>query len=197
MNLQKMPRIVPLPREEWTDEARDVFAYWEGPEARENGSRSNTMMTLANHPALAMASLDLGKYFMLGSTLGARQLKLIVLRVAHRYGSTYQWAHNSLGAKQVGITPSEIDAVKVGPTDPSWSDGDRSLIIAIDGTCDGGKFDASTWERLAATFDRKQIMDIIHATGYFTMVAWGLVAMGVELEPDFEAFSKNRAKPAD
>ena len=45
-----------------------------------------------------------------------------------------------------------------------------------------------------ARFDRRFAMDLIHATGYFTMVAWGLVAMGVEVEPDFADFSKNRAK---
>ena len=84
------PRIAPLPREERTDEARDVFGFWEGDKARENGSWSNAMMTLANHPKLALASLDLGRYFILGSTLTARQQKIIVLRVAARTDSTYQ-----------------------------------------------------------------------------------------------------------
>lgn len=192
-----MPRIYPLPHAEWTEAARDVFGYWEGPMARENGSRSNTMMTLANHPPLALASLDLGKYFMLSSTLSARQQKMIVLRVAHRYGSPYQWAHNSLGALQVGITAEELDALTRDASDPLWSQADRALLLAIDGTGDGGKFDEQTWQMLIQVYSRQQLMDIIHATGYFTMVAWGLIAMGVELEPDFKDFSKNQAKPAD
>jgi hypothetical protein len=37
-------------------------------------------------------------------------------------------------------------------------------------------------------------VDLIHAAGYFSMVAWGLVAMEVEVEADFAEFSKNRAK---
>jgi 4-carboxymuconolactone decarboxylase len=189
------PRIPPLPREMWTEEARDVFAYWEGDEARANGSRSNTMMTLAQHPALAMASLDLGKYFMLHSSLSAQQIKLIILRVAHRYGSTYQWTHNSLGAKQVGITDAEVEAVKAGPADPLWSADDRALLAAVDAVNAGGRVD-DIWDDLARRFDTRFIMDLIHATGYFTMVAWGLIAMGVEVEPDFAEFSANRAKQA-
>lgn len=189
-----MPNIPPLPREEWTDAAREVFAYWEGEEARENGSRSNTMMTLAQHPALAMASLDFGKYFMLGSTLSARQVKLIILRVAHRYGSTYQWTHNSLGALQVGITEAEIAAVRDGPDAAIWSAEDRALLKAVDATGNGGRFDEATWAELSGLFDKRQIMDVIHAAGYFTSVAWSLIAMGVEVEPDFAEFSKNRAK---
>jgi len=42
--------------------------------------------------------------------------------------------------------------------------------------------------------DLRTVMDLVHAVGYFTMVAWGLVAMGVEVEPDFAQFSQNRAK---
>lgn len=188
------PRIPPLPREEWTDAARDVFAYWEGDEARENGSRSNTMMTLAQHPRLALASLDFGKYFMLESRLSARQIKLVILRVAHRYGSIYQWTHNSLGAKQVGITDEEIEAVKSGPDAPVWTREDRALLGAVDSVNAGGRFDDAVWLELTSLFDRRFIMDLLHATGYFTMVAWGLVAMGVEVEPDFAEFSMNRAK---
>jgi alkylhydroperoxidase family enzyme len=188
------PRIEPLPRAEWTDEAREVFAYWEGEEARANGSRSNTMMTLAQHPALAMASLDYGKFFMLSSSLSARQIKLIILRVAHRYDSHYQWTHNALGAKQVGVTDAEIEAVKTGPEAAIWSEDDRLLLEAVDATGSGGRFDDALWSRLSARFDRRFIMDVIHATGYFTSIAWGLIAMGVELEPDFAEFSQNRAK---
>lgn len=187
-------RIPPLPRDEWTDEAREVFAYWEGDEARANGSRSNTMMTLAQHPALAMASLDFGKYFMLNSTLSARQIKLIILRVAHRYGSVYQWTHNSLGALQVGIRQDEVEAVRIGPEAHLWSPGDRVLLAAVDAVGNGGRIDDAAWGALVAHFDKRVVMDLIHATGYFTMVAWGLIAMGVEVEPDFADFSKNRSK---
>jgi len=39
-------------------------------------------------------------------------------------------------------------------------------------------------------------MNVIHATGYFTMAARGLVAMGAQLEPDSASFSRNMAKSA-
>lgn len=187
-------RIGPLPREEWDDAARGIFAYWEGDEARENGSRSNTMMVLANHPALAKASLNLGRHFMLESALSARQIKLIILRVAHRYNSVYQWTHNSHGARQIGMNDTEIEAVKAGPQAAIWSIEDRLLLSAVDATNAGGAIDDALWNQLAATFDKCFIMDLIHAAGYFIMVAWTLVALQVEIEPDFADFSQNRAK---
>lgn len=188
------PRVPPLARADWTDEARDVFAYWEGPPAREAGSRSNTMMTLANHPKLAIAALDLGRYFMLDSTLTARQQKMIVLRVAWRHGSTYQWAHNSISALQIGMTPDEIAALRNGPDDPVWTAPDRLLLTAIDQTGDGGGIDDDTWAAMTAQWPLETIMDVLHAIGYFTMVAWSLIAMRVQLEPDFAASSGHFGK---
>lgn len=190
----KAQRIPPLPREAWTDPARDVLAFWEGDAARETGSRSNTMMTLAQHPGLAIASLNYGRYFMLESTLDARQVKLIILRIAHRYNSVYQWTHNALGARQIGITEAEIEGVRDGPGSPALNQRDALLIRTVDQVCDGGRIDDVTWAELSADMDVRQIMDIVHAIGYFTSVAWGLVAMGVEVEPDFAEFSQNRAK---
>lgn len=188
------PNIPPLPRERWTDDARDVFAYWEGDEARQNGSRSNTMLTLAQHPKLAMATLDFGKYFMLESTLSARQIKLVILRVAHRNGATYQWTHNAYGALQIGISETEIEAVKQGPSSPVWNPDERAMLELVDAVASGGTIDPQTWQAASASFDTPFIMDILHATGYFAMIGLGLKAMGVEIEPDFAEFSRNRAK---
>lgn len=189
------PNIPPLPREEWSDDARGVFTYWEGEEARKNGSRSNTMLTLAQHPKLALATLDLGKYFMLESLLSARQIKLIILRIAHCYGSTYQWTHNSLGAKQVGISDQEIEEVTKDSISEAWNPEDRALLIAVDSMNAGGRLSEDDWSKLKQLFEPRFIMDLLHAAGYFTMVAWGLIAMGVEVESDFAEFSQNRAKP--
>ncbi len=66
------PRILPLPREEWTDAAREVFAFWGDPDAWENGSKTNVVMVMANHPALAMAYNAFGKHLLIDSTLPVR-----------------------------------------------------------------------------------------------------------------------------
>lgn len=184
------PRIGPLPREEWTDEAREVFAYWEGPDARENGSRSNTMMTLANHPSLALASLDFGKYLLVNSSLSARQKELVILRVAARYDSAYQWAHHVHSARQIGMTDEEFDALQAGSVVAAWPEDEKALVRAIDQLCDTGRIDDPTWAVLAEAMDRRGLMDFLYSVGFFTMNAWAFGAMGVQLEPEFEQFSK-------
>lgn len=191
--MTKKPRIPPLPREEWTDEARDVFAYWEGPTARENGSRSNTMLTLAQHPKLAIASLDFGKYILIETNLTVRQRELIVLRIAWRYGSAHQWAHHVFSGRKIGMIDAEFSALQQPSMSAIWAQDEAALIAAVDQLCANGQIDDATWAVLAATHDKRTLMDVLYAIGLFTMNAWSFNAMGIELEPDVESYSK----PAD
>lgn len=190
------PRIPPLPRGEWTDAARDVFAYWEGPSARKNGSRSNTMMTLANHPKLAMASLDFGKYLLVNSTLSVRQRELLILRVAWRYRSHYQWAHHVVSARKIGVTDEELEALKIGADAAVWSVSEKAFLQAVDQLCEGGRIDDTVWSTLLETMGRQQLMDMLYSVGFFAMNAWAFTAMGIELEPDFEQFSTSMSMEA-
>ena len=186
--------LVPmLPREQWTGAARDVFAYWEGPEAREKGSRSNTMMTMAQHPRLAIAVLDLGKYMLVGSTLSKRQKEMVVLRIAWRNAVEYEWAHHVHSARQIGMTDDEFAALRSTDPSPVWSREEQSLLDAIDQLCGTGRIQSQTWNILAETMDRQALMDLVYSIGFFTMNIWAVGAMGVPLEPDFAEFSK----PAD
>jgi 4-carboxymuconolactone decarboxylase len=47
------PRILPLPRAEWTDDAREVFAFWGEPNAWEEGSKTNIISVMGTHPPWA------------------------------------------------------------------------------------------------------------------------------------------------
>lgn len=187
----KEPLVPMLPREEWTDAARDVFAYWEGDAARENGSRSNTMMTMAQHPALALAVMDLGKYMLVQSSLSQRQKEMIVLRVTWRNGVDYEWAHHVHSARQIGMTDDEFAALSSPDASSIWSREDQALVDAIDQLTGTGRISPDTWEILAETMDRRAQMDLLYSIGFFTMNIWAVGTMGVALEPDFAEFSRS------
>ena len=180
------PRIPPLPGEEWTEDAREVFGYWEGPEARKNGSIFNTMMTLANHPRLAIASLDFGRYLLTKSSLTVRQREITILRVAWLYDSHYQWAHHVRSARRIGMTDVEFAALEDDPDYYAWSPEEGAMIRAIDQLCDAGRIDDPTWSILAAGMNRHQLMDFVYSVGFFAMNAWAFGAMGVQIEPGIE-----------
>jgi 4-carboxymuconolactone decarboxylase len=179
------PRILPLPRAEWTDDARDVFAFWGEPNAREEGSKTNIMMTMANHPDLGKAYNIWGKHLLMSNTLSTRHLELLILRVAWRVKSEYEW-HNHVGyALNAGLTIEEVGALREPVASWKWSDQDKAVLDAVDELIDQGRLSDALWARLSAFYDRRQMMDLVFSIGHYVMTSWALSSFGVQLEsPD-------------
>jgi 4-carboxymuconolactone decarboxylase len=176
------PRILPLPRAEWTDDAREVFAFWGEPNAWEEGSKTNVMMVMANHPDLGKAYNVWGKHLLMSNTLPARVLELIILRVAWRVKSAYEW-HNHVGyGLNAGLTLEEIAAIRDYPQGGAWNAQDAIVLHAVDELIDDGTLGDATWETLGGFFDTRQKMDLIFSIGHYVMTSWVLSAMGVQIE---------------
>lgn len=177
-------RIRPLPREKWTDEAREVFAYFGEPGAWENGSRTNTQMVFANHPQLAMAFNTFGKHLLIESTLPVRPRELIVLRVAYLLKSEYEWHYHVGYGLAAGLTLAEISAVREGPGAPEWTarDDDRAVLAAVDELWTKSKISDGTWAQLDRIFDRHQLMDLVFTIGQYVMLSWAISSFGIQLE---------------
>ncbi len=177
-------RIFNLPREEWTDEARAVFAYWGEPGAWENGSRTNMTMTLANHPQLAMAYNTFGKHLLLDSSIPVRQRELIVLRTSWLVRCEYEWHYHVGYALNAGMTLEEIAAIGEGPGSPVW-DGkelDRAVLGAVDELYRDSRISDATWETLSRHFNRHEMMDLVFTIGNYVMLSWAVSSFGIPLE---------------
>jgi len=177
-------RIPTLPREEWTDEARECMAFWGEPNAWEEGSKTNIQNVVANHPKLGMAFSTWGKHFLVSNTLPVRQYELIILHVAWKLQSQYEW-HNHVGyAVNNGITLEEIEACKQGATHPIW-DGkevDRLTLATVDELMTTNDLTDETWAALTKFFDKRQMMDLVFVIGHYVMMGWALNAIRMPLE---------------
>ena len=177
-----------LPREEWTDAAREVFAYWGEPNAWEEGSSKNMTMTLAHHPALAMAYNTFGKHLLMASAIKVRERELIVLRTAWLVKCEYEWHYHVGYGLTAGMTLEEIAAVKEGPGSPVW-DGkelDRAVLQAVDELYNASRISDATWAVLTRHFDRKQMMDLVFTIGNYVMLGWAVSTFGIPLEDDVD-----------
>lgn len=189
--MAQSPRIGPLPRDEWTDRVLDVFEVVEGLKGREQGSQSNVILTLANHPELAARFLAFSHYLLRESTLPARLRELVILRVAWRQRCAYEQAHHLNLAAYVGITPEECAAVEDDPEAGAWTELERLALRAADQLHDQGRIDASTWDALAVQGDKHLLLDLIFTVGGYTTLAWALntleVAVDAELSKDLSS----------
>lgn len=179
------PRILPLPREEWTDAAREVFAFWGEPNSWEEGSKTNIIMVMGNHPELGKAYNIWGKHLLISNSLPTRQLELLILRVAWRVKSDYEW-HNHVGyGLKAGLTIEEIGALREPLTAWNWSAEDGAVLRSVDELIAKGRIGDRTWKALSKFYDRRQLMDLVFSIGHYVMTSWALSTFGVELEsPD-------------
>ncbi|MEO6248258.1 MAG: carboxymuconolactone decarboxylase family protein [Sphingomicrobium sp.] len=176
------PRILPLPRAEWTDDAREVFAFWGEPNAWEEGSKTNIISVMGNHPDLGKAYNVWGKHLLMSNTLPTRLLEMLILRVAWRVKSAYEW-HNHVGyGCNAGLTLDDIAAIRNFPEGGDWSERDRVILHSVDEMIDNGTLSDATWETLGQFFDKRQKMDLIFSVGHYVMTSWALTTMGVEIE---------------
>ena len=180
-------RIPHCPREEWTDDARDVFAFWGEPNAWEEGSKTNIMMVMGNHPALGKIYNNWGRYFLMENSLNTRQLEILILRVSWRVKSAYEW-HNHVGyGMNAGLTLDYIAAIRDYPVGGNWSEEEAALIQAVDDLIDTNTIHDATWTTLTKTLDKRQMMDLTFTIGHYVMTSWALSAFGVPIEGGADA----------
>lgn len=180
--MKTVARIPPLPRTEWDDAARDIFAMGEGEEGRRNGSKYNVMSVLANHPALAKSWLNFNQALTRDATVPARLREIAILRVAWRHRSDYEWTQHVMLGRRIGLDDADFDAVRAGVGRAEWSEVERLALNAVDQLVDGAQIEQATWDGLASEFDRRQMMELLFFIGSYVSLALIFNAVGVQLD---------------
>ncbi|MFM8380476.1 MAG: methylated-DNA--[protein]-cysteine S-methyltransferase, partial [Actinomycetota bacterium] len=97
-----------------------------------DGRPLNIFGVLANHPAMLKRWLVFASHVLSKNSVPARERELLILRTGWNCRSPYEWGQHVLIGRDCGLTDDEIDRVKRGPQDRSWSAEDRVLLRAAD-----------------------------------------------------------------
>jgi alkylhydroperoxidase family enzyme len=187
------PRLAPLPRERWGDDERDALHAGfpqaaerlldDGPDAM---PVPNVLGTLMHHPALAGPFLNYNRVLLEHPAIEPRQRELLVLRIAWRTSSAYEWAQHSRLATSVGVTAGEIDAIQGVIDREAWSPLEADLLAATDQCIDDHRIDDETWARLAAQLDERRLVELVFVIGTYTGLAIAFNSFGLQLDPGLE-----------
>jgi alkylhydroperoxidase family enzyme len=197
------PRIEPLPPDQWPAAMGDALKALVPPEprhplpSRDPGRPKglNVLGTLARHPALARAYHTFNGHVLFASTISPRQRELLVLRVATRRGSEYEWAQHVILAADAGITADEVERVVRGPDAPGWSPLEGALLAATDELLADARIADGTWATLAAELDEQQLMDVVFTVGAYDLLAMALRSFAVELDADLLQHERKSPSP--
>ena len=191
-------RVAPLSPRDWPAGMAETLSATLRPEnprhpvpPRDPASPSglNAMGVLAHHPELTAAFNQLIRHALYFSAIAPRQRELLVLRVAHLRGSTYEWAQHVYQAGVVGLAPEEVARVRVGVSAPEWTPLDRALLAAADELVADARIGEQTYETLSAELDTQQLMDVVFTVGAYEVFAMALRTFDVELDDDLKPYA--------
>jgi alkylhydroperoxidase family enzyme len=185
------PRLAPLPREQWDDGVVDALRAGFSDEVAQRFATTgkneipvpNVLGTLLHHPALAGPFLAYNQVLLSTPALEPRHRELMVLRVAWRARSRYEWVQHARIAQKLGVTGDEVAAI-AGRAPVEWAPLERALLDATDQLVDGYRVDDGTWKRLADQLDERQLVELVFVVGTYVGLAMAFNSFGLQVDPD-------------
>jgi 4-carboxymuconolactone decarboxylase len=175
----------PLPRDEWgDDEIAALRSAFPEPVVERflTGDTPTAISTMLHHPALAGSWLAYNNVLLWSPALEHRQRELMVLRVAWRTRSTYEWVQHLKLGERYAITRDDLEAIAAGTTPDTWTPLERDLVAATDQLIDNARIDDDTWTRLAEQLDERQLVEVVFNVGTYTCLAMAFNTFGLELD---------------
>lgn len=188
MRLEK-PRIAPVELDALDADQKDALGAM-----LEQGRVINIFRTMARKPKALKRFLEWGGYILSRrNSLPPREREIAILRTGYNCRSGYEWTQHVAIAKREGVTDAEVAAIKDGPNAPSWVDGDRAILVAVDDLTRDFFVSDHAWAALLQHWSEEQAMDLVYTVGQYTMVSMALNSFGVQLDegqvldPDLKA----------
>ncbi len=181
------PRLAPVPFAEWDEATRTtLLPFLRRPERYLSGAPDAPPMPIvlemfAHHLPLSASWLPFTE--MLASEdaeLTERHRELLVLRVAWRTRSGYEWAQHSRMGGEAGLTAAQVDAVREGPAAVVWTPVERALLTAVDEIIDHHLVGDATWADLAAHFTPAEMLELLFVVGGYVCLAGVLNSIGLQ-----------------
>jgi alkylhydroperoxidase family enzyme len=164
---------VPLPEADWDPRLDGVLARLD--------PVLNVHRVLAHHPDLLAAWSSLRHHIAFAGSLLPRHRELLILRIAHRAGSGYEWHHHVIRGRAAGLSDDEIAAIGGGRTG-DWTEIDGALLSAADELFDSRSIGQPTWAALAGGLSQEQLLDVVMTVGVYVTLAMVIAATGVSIE---------------
>jgi 4-carboxymuconolactone decarboxylase len=176
-----MSRLEPLTPNAMPPDTREVFddiASWHG------GSLRGPWAIEMRIPELALLSHKMYRRLCVNTGLGKRLFELMVIIVARRWNSQFEfWAHEKL-ALEHGVSLDVTEAIRNNER-PDFKHDDEVLIYELTTEINAKTTlsDASYARGLAALGEEKMV-ELVIGIGYYTMLAMQLNVFQADIPPD-------------
>ncbi len=136
---------------------------------------------LAHHPEMARLFLRFNGFLLQRGELAGRLRELIILRVALRHRSAFEWGQHVRMGAAVGVTDDDVAALIKG--NDGFSGADRIVLDTVDELIADGKAPWDSWQRLVDTVGERAAMEVVFLVGTYTMTGMAFSTWGLQAKP--------------
>jgi AhpD family alkylhydroperoxidase len=136
--------------------------------------------TLGRGRGLFWGWLHFAGRLMPGGVLPRRLTELVILRVAHQRGCTYEFDHHVRLGRRAGVTAQDVERIRTGPGADGWTDAERVLLEAADELVGQRDLSDAAWGALRAAYDERSALELVLLVGHYDMLATTLLALRVQ-----------------
>jgi len=160
-------------------------------------SHLNIYRALLNHLDLAGATAaQLSMLLWKANRLDNRLRELIIMRVAWRTGSVYEWTQHWHVSLRIGMTEEDILSVRDWPNAKDLDAPARAVLAATDETLDDGRISDATWQNCALHVGgQAELMEMVVAIGNWRTFSEVLRSLDIPLEDGVEAWPPDGRVP--
>jgi 4-carboxymuconolactone decarboxylase len=162
-----MPRVDDVKPEALTPEQRALHAAIAG---TRGGVVRGPFAIWMRNPAIGAPADRLGTALRNGA-FDRRLFELMVLVVAREWSAQYEWFAHARQARAAGLSDDVIEAIRQR-REPGFVHEDERLVHALVTEINRTRrLSQATYDRALAAFGLDQVIELITAIGYYTMVA--------------------------
>jgi alkylhydroperoxidase family enzyme len=160
-------------------------------------SHMNVFRALLNHPPLAGAASGLlAMLLWKANRLDNRLRELIIMRIAWRTGSAYEWTQHWHVALRIGMTEADILSVRDWTRNDTLDAPAKAVLAATDETLDQGKISQATWEACKTHVGGEpELMEMVVAIGNWRTFSEVLRSLNIPLEDGVEVWPPDGMTP--
>ena len=162
-----MPRVEDLKPQQLTQQQQQIHDRIAG---TRGGVVRGPFAIWLRLPAIAEAADKLGSTLRKCS-LDQRLFELMVLLVARHWSAQYEWYAHARHAREVGIPPAVIDAIRTRRKPDLQRDDERLIYDLVTEMNESRTLSQATYDRAIATLGLEKTIELITSIGFYTMVA--------------------------
>ena len=131
----------------------------------------NIFTTLGQHPRLFRGWLYYSAHLMPFGRLPRGDTELVILRVAWRCRSVYEWRQHVPLALRIGLAPEQIDAIAEQHSINSLTGRQQALLAASDDLLAQRALTEATWHQVRANLTDREVIELCLLIGHYQGLA--------------------------